>query len=477
LSKTSNFTSGPALIARYSAGLAEYVGVESDELLFEPKSCSNTQLESFRRPKGGPIPTGLNVTMTGGCPNGLANFGTADSDGIRLYDATDRQRAILQWVDQDETGCAPCSVYGDQGTYKLTCIAEKQCYEKEDCSDVSDLTKCPPIPHPSGSDLSDVTSKCSSPFYYALTIGRYAQTAKAPFTFQGLRYLEESPIPLDVNIKNTDAQDLCISFIFMGSGDESPYSSSWHSGTTPQFPQAGLGYRITDPANLSPISTCKTWHENLDAANGYKKSVDQVGTLTLKSGDWSTAIPLWTTNYSRNATSCEGETVSGIGEHRNWVFGCTRTTRAQCTDDCDCCAVYNAFVPLENGCGIMIKEDPCNLPVPCEPLICAYSYSSSFTGTEDCPQSANCNGCEDCKSCSGNCDLCACCGCNCDCDPGPEGHENPCDERQPTPPTTYSGAGKMGCYGSAQEEQIIKTSFDVTLEFLPFTELGGVKQK
>jgi hypothetical protein len=34
----------------------------------------------------------------------------------------------------------------------------------------------------------------------------------------------------------------------------------------------------------------------------------------------------------------------------------------------------------------------------------------------------------------------------------------------------------MGCYGSAREEQVIKTSLNVTIEFLPFTELGGVKQ-
>ena len=454
-----NYTSGPTLLARYSAGLAEYVGVESDELIFEPKKCAESQLESFRSPKGEPIPTGLKVTMTGGCPNNLGNTNYGREDrSINLYDATDRDRAYFQWEGEcSDPGCCPdCSVYGSQGTYKLTCSAEKQCYD-EDCGNIRDSAQCPKIPYPSGSDLSKATSDCNVPFSHSLMIGRYVETSDSS-TYGGLKYVNASPIPLDVNAKNTDAQDLCISFLFGADGE----------GRLPQAPSAGWGYR--GAVGLSPISTCKTWHESQPDLTwaGYNKSVDEVGTLTLISGDWTTAIPLWITNYRRLPTECEGNDLQGIGGHHNWILACTRKTRAQCTDDCECCLSASS-----SGCGTMINEEPCNMSVPCEPLICTYSYSSSFTGQEDCPQFVTCSGCQECVGCRGNCDACACCGCNCgNCSREGE-FDNPCPPRVATPPTTYSGTGKLGCYGSAQEEQIVKTTFNVTLEFLPFTELGG----
>ena len=458
-----NYTSGPTLLARYSAGLAEYVGVESDELIFEPKKCAENQ--SFRSPKGEPIPTGLKVTMTGGCPNNLGNtiYGRYES-AINLYDATDRDRAYLQWEAKTECsypGCCPdCSVYGSQGTYKLTCSGEKQCYSYDDCGNMRDPVQCPAIPYPSGSDLSKATSDCSVPFTHSLMIGRYVQTSVEYYNNGGLKYMNASPIPLDANAKNTDAQDLCISFLFAADGGD-----GW-------LPQAPVYWGHRGAVGLSPISTCKTWHERQAdlTVYGYIKSVDEVGTLTLISGDWSTAIPLWITNYRRMATECEGMDLQGIGGHHNWIMACTRKTRAVCDDECDCC-----YPTGSNGCGTM-TTDPCNSPVPCEPLICTYSYSSSFTGQEDCPQFANCSGCRDCGGCRGNCDACECCGCNCENCNGEGEYINPCPPWGATPPTTYSGGGKMGCYGSAQKEQSITTTFNVTLEFLPFTELGGVKQ-
>ena len=480
-----NITSGPTLLAKYSAGLAEYVGVESDELIFEPKKCPESQFESFRSPKGDPIKTGLNATMTGVCPNGLGSNDYYVGGGIQLYDATNRGYARDQWCTKntcqpcgvyscDLCGCCPpCSAYGEQGAYKLACSAEKQCYKDEDnCGDRTDPAQCPAIMHPSGSDLSKATSDCSVPFAHSLMIGRYVQTFDS-YTNNGLKYINASPIPLDANAKNTDAQDLCISFLFVADGQDG------------LLPQAPLRWGYMGALDLNPISTCKKWHENQADLTGYGyiKSVDQVGALTLKSGDWSTAIPLWITNYRRMATSCEGTDVQGVGGHHNWIMACERTTRAYCDDDCECC-LTNIEPYFPYGCGTLIaNEEPCDLPVPCEPLICTYSYSSSFTGTEDCPQKANCNPCfvdengqNFCGGCKGNCDNCACCGCNCgNCDRDGK-YDNPCPPRQATPPTTYSGTGKLGCYGSAQEEQIVKTTFNVTLEFLPFTELGGVKQ-
>lgn len=452
--KPENFTSGPVLWARYGAGIAEYVGVDKEELLYKPTACSETELESFRPPMGSPISTGLKLTMKGNCPNNIG--------GIKLYDATDADRAVAQYGD--EAGCAPCSVYGDQGTYKLRCEAEKQCYDKPGG------LEGPVVPYPSGNDLSAITSHCNVPYSHSLMLGRFAQIAPTVYD-----YIPATEIPLDTDAKYTDDQDLCISFI-LNAGE-------YYSGLASlAIPQAG-GYAnfLAGDYGVGPIiptiSTCKKWHEAETDRSGFKKSVNQVGSLTLKSGDWSTLIPLWTTTFTPEATSCEGTDVKTIRDNDGWINACKRTTSARCSSDCDrgCCCGGEC-----QGCGSQTNNDPCNQSVPCEAKICTYSYSSSFTGSEDCPQQAQCNGCTDC----GFCDVCACCGCsnfsggeNDDNDDDPCWPNNPCPKSPPIPPTTYSGGGRMGCYGSAREEQVIETKLDVTLEFIPFKEVGGAKQK
>jgi len=473
--KTNNFTSGPVLCARYGAGLAEYVGVDEEELVYKPTACSDTELESFRSPKGNPISTGLKLTMKGNCPNNVndnsTDFPFNTSEIIKLYDATDSGRAYYQWEDQDgcygsHPGCcAPCSVYGDQGTYKLRCEAEKQCYDNA-CQDIRNPVECPVVPHPSGSDLSEVTSNCNIPYSHSLMLGRFAQTAPPVYTIEGLEYIPATEIPFDTDAKYTDDQDLSISFI-LNAGEEGRYYSSL------AIPQHDYEYASFGVEPIIPIiSTCKKWHESEPDRSGFKKSVNQVGALTLKSGDWSTLIPLWTATFTAEATDCEGTDVRGIGGHDGWITACERTTVAGCSDECECCCGGEC-----NGCGSQTSDNPCNKAVPCEPKICTYSYSSSFTGTEDCPKTAQCNGCQDCGGCRGNCDHCACCGCNCGNCSRDGDFENPCPPHVPTPPTTHSGGGRMGCYGSAREEQVIETKLDVTLEFIPFTEVGGVKQK
>lgn len=470
--KTNNFTSGPVLCARYGAGIAEYVGVEEKESIFNPPACSATELESFRSPKGNPIPTGLTLTMKGNCPNAINENSLNQTSGIiALYDATDRGRAYYQYEEQEGCYgsypgcCAPCSVYGDQGAYKLRCESEKQCYDNA-CSNIRDPVECPLVPHPSGSDLSEVTNNCSVPYAHSLMIGRFVQTAPEA-SYRGLEYVPATEIPFDTGAKYTDNQDLCISFIFnAGGGDGGYYLSLAIPQAQRVIQNAQLQNAQYGIAPIMPtISTCKKWHESEPDISGNKKSVNGVGTLTLKSGDWSTEIPLWTTSFTPEATTCEGTDVKGIVSHEGWIVACERTTQAGCTNDCDCCCGGGC-----SGCGTATNSEPCNEAKPCEPEICTYSYSSSFTGTEDCPQTANCSGCSDC----GQCGTCDCCGCNCDCDAGE--CSDPCPPFIPIPPTTHSGGGKMGCYGSAREEQVIKTSLNVTLEFLPFTELGGVKQ-
>jgi hypothetical protein len=34
----------------------------------------------------------------------------------------------------------------------------------------------------------------------------------------------------------------------------------------------------------------------------------------------------------------------------------------------------------------------------------------------------------------------------------------------------------MGCYGDGYEKETLKTTCNITLEFIPFDEAGGVKQ-
>ena len=457
-------TSGPCLHGYYSAGLAEYVGEVDDEKLFQSSSCSEKESEIFRSPTGSPIATGLTASMKGACPNNLARYSNYGEDTIKLYDATDRGRAYYQWEEKEGCYgsypgcCAPCSTYGDQGEYKLVCSGSLQCYDNA-CQNIRDPVECPAIPYPSGSDYSEATTNCSVPFSHSLLLARYAQTREPDYVADGLKYISESPIPLDIQAKEAEGQDLCLSFVFFGSSVDTIYYSNQLS-----LPQVGVPFG--SPPLLPPVvSTCKKWHESFGDRSSYKKEVLQVGALTLKSGDWTTDVPLWATHYFAEATECKGTDVKGIGGHEGWIVACERTTRAECTNECDCCCGGEC-----SGCGTQTNSEPCNKAKPCEPEICTYSYSSSYTGTEDCPQTANCSGCSDC----GQCGLCDCCGCNCYCDT--DGCSDPCPPYITTPPTTYSGGGEMGCYGSAQEQQELKTSFNVTIEFVPFAELGGVKQ-
>ena len=476
LDPTSIIHSGPGLYATYSAGLAQYVGLEGSERLFKDTNCSANELESFRSPTGAPLETGITASMEGTCPNGLItdSLSGAGNTGrygsIVSYDGTDRGRAYYQWEDQEGCYgsypgcCAPCDIYGKQGTYKLACENEKQCY-RNDCEDVRDPESCPPVPHPSGSGYE---SKCAIPFGMNFILGRYAQT-QAEETYDGIKYIPGVRVPLDVAAKNSDEQDLCLSFMFVGGKqDLNTFAVSY-----PQVDDLYASNGPPLPIGVPLVTTCKTWHESFRVLdNGYTKEVIQVGTLTLKAGEWSTAVPLYTTHIYRLATECTGTDVKGISGHEGWIIGCERVTEAGCPDFCDCCCL----APGCQGCGEMVNENPCNKAKPCEPLVCTYSYSSSATEEDSCPQTAICGGCQQCESCDGDCDLCACCGCDCDCDPGDEGHENPCPPRIQTPATTYSGGGEMGCYGDAIEDEEMKTAINITMEFIPFEETGGVKQ-
>ena len=461
-SNAGTLPAGPSLYGDYSAGLAQYVGLEGSEKVFESTNCSANELESFRSPAGAPLKTGLEVSMTGGCVGlggvaGTNAFSLSNTDGISVYDATDRDLAYYQWADKDgcygeHPGCCPsCSVYGEQGTYYLDCQKERQCYKDGSEEDIV-------IPRPSGSGYP---SKCAAPFGISFDIARYAEVGEGS-TFNGMKYANAEVIPLDVQAKATDKQDLCLGFVFSGVA-----ASSLAFPDTQGYPQVPDYYlRKGEDLPIGPpvISPCKLWHDT-DVTGG---SVVSVGSRTLKAGDWSTAIPLYTTHHPREAKGCVGLDVGGIEGPRGWITACKRTTSAECDGDCDCCASGGA------GCGSQINTAPCNERVDCEPKKCTYSYSSSYN--EDCPQTAICVGCQDCYSCDGDCDLCACCGCNCDCDPGDEGHENPCPPYIPIPPTTYTGAGKMGCYGDGYEKETLKTTCNITLEFIPFDEAGGVKQ-
>ena len=453
--------SGPSLYGNYSAGLAEYVGLKGSEKLFKSANCSADEIESFRSPAGAPLQTGLTVSMTGGC-GAFASGGTSQSilsntSGISTFDGTDRDNAYYEWEDKEGCYgsypgcCADCSVYGKQGTSYLDCQKTAQCYK----DDTTDLV----IPHPSGDGYE---SKCSAPFGISFDIARYAQVGEG-FTYQGMKYADAEVIPLDVQAKGTDKQDLCLAFLFTGEDGSSlnPYVQGY-----PQVPDYYLSQTPDFPIGAPVISPCKLWHDAMTSPN-YETKVVSVGSLTLKAGDWSTAIPLYTTHYAREARECVGEEVKGIGGPRGWITACKRTTLAECDNECDCCGGGGT-----EGCGKQINTEPCNERVDCEAIKCTYSYSSSYN--EDCPQTANCASCVDCND---GCGTCECCGCNCDeQDDGDGGFEDPCPPYIPIPPTTYTGTGKMGCYGDGYEKETLKTTCNITLEFIPFDEAGGVKQ-
>jgi hypothetical protein len=472
---TSIISSGPGLYGTYSSGLAQYVGLGGSERLFKDTNCSANELESFRSPTGAPLETGLTASMEGTCPNGLSTDGTYSRffGSIVSYDGTDTQRAFYQWEKAtgcygSYPGCCPtCDIYGKQGTHKLACENEEQCY-RNDCIDVRDPESCPPVPHPSGSGYE---SKCALPFQINLILERYAQT-QAEETYNGIKYIQGVRVPLDVAAKNSDEQDLCLSFM-LGGGYQDQDAGAF-AITYPQVNDLGVSRGPPLPRGVPIVTTCKTWHESFEEPSGYKKEVIEVGTLTLKAGEWSTAVPLYTTNLSRLATECTGTDVKGISGHEGWIIGCERVTSAGCSDECDCCCT----APGCQGCGKMANNNPCNKADPCEPFVCTYSYSSTATGQDDCPQTASCGGCSECSSCDGNCDQCACCGCECGCGDYPDGYdeEDACPPYVPIPPTTHSGGGKMGCYGDAIEDEEIKTEINITMEFIPFEETGGVKQ-
>ena len=462
--------SGPSLYGSYSAGLAEYVGQGGSTKLFKSAACSANEIEYFRPPAGAALQTGLEVSMSGSCPN----LAFVDLPlGISEFDGTDRDRAYAQWEvnADDDSGleyCEPCSIYLPQGTYYLDCQKEGRCYKDSDsCYDETNSSQCPKVPHPSGSGYE---SKCAAPFHISFDIARYAQVGAAS-TIKGIKYVDAEVVPLDVQAKSTDEQDLCLSFMFSGSPGAAGAGNAELGFGYPQVLNSDFA-QVELPIYAPIITPCKTWHDNMLQSSAYETKVVSVGSLTLKAGSWSsTAIPLYTTHAARLATECVGVNVASLGGPHGWITACKRVNEGICDESCgDCCGGTA-------GCGNSVEEEPCNERADCEPIKCAFSFSSS--SNDGCPKTADCGACTTPPQGKVCCDECICCGCECDGDDLTEYGEikDPCPPGQSAPPTTISGSGKMGCYGDGQEKETLATTCNITLEFIPFAETGGVNQK
>jgi hypothetical protein len=285
--------------------------------------------------------------------------------------------------------------------------------------------------------------------------------------YKGYKIFFEMPLPLSSYKKNQDDIDLNIAFSFSSSrplpqsgGDPDDRDSSLQFGRYGQE----IPLVTTSKAYADYSATFSPW-----LANESK----QVGTLILKSGQWSSNVPLWTLYSTAKKSSCVGTHVSQIGEGGfNWIMACKRQTILVCKDDCECCFGVD-------GCGSPTATTACDEKEFCEPEICTYSYKSSYK--VECEDLINCGGCESLPT-GGEDRNCACCNCNCD---GPydfyneEGfidccrYDDPCPPQPMQPATVVTGGGLLGCFGDAMEQDTFSTNINITLEFVPFTALGG----
>jgi hypothetical protein len=449
-------TSGPSLSAIYTAGLAEYVGTSDFEKIYQDRPCSSKEEQVFRGPAGSSISTGITFSMDGDCIERGLRSDNYRYDGVNYENADAAARKNCP----DNGCCLPCSTYIPQGVDALPCEKSKQCYPYD--------TSALKVPRKSGSDYSTATKGCGVPWQLQFHIGNYAETNLIGLNTEhnGYKIFFEMPLPLSTYKKNQDDIDLNIAFSFSSSrplpqSGGNPYD--WDSSL--DFGRYGQ--------EIPLVTTSKAYADywatfSPSLANESKK----VGTLTLKSGQWSSNVPLWTLYSTAKKSSCIGSYVSEIGEGgANWIMACTRKTISICKDDCECCFG-------RDGCGSPTGKTECDEIEFCEPKICSYSYKSSYK--VECNDLTNCGGCQSLPF--GNERNCACCKCECD---GPydfyneEGfndcciYNDPCPAQPKQPATVVSGGGLLGCFGDGMEQDTFSTNINITLEFVPFTALGG----
>jgi hypothetical protein len=436
-------TSGPSLSASYTAGLAEYVGTSgTSEKLFQNRPCASKQIQVFRSPAGSPISTGIYFSMDGDC---------IDRNGGMTY----RYGGVDFGAPTGD--CVDCNTLTPQEKDTLPCEKSKQCYAD---SSIPLL-----VPRPSGTAYSEASSGCSVPWELSFHIGRYAETDLLGLNdeVKGYKILYERPLPLSIYKKNQEDSNLNISLAFSSNSPPIPQAPYINDGISDQA-FGDYGYSIP------LITTSKGYADysaNVSVGNLIKEA-KQIGTLTLKSGDWSGATPLWTLHVSEKKGSCSGSVVSTLGGSGGWIVGCKQVPVMYCDGTADCC------FPMY-GCG-KLKEYDCQESDPCERRLCQYSYSSSYK--IECKDDLVCG--DDIGTQPTNCTCC-----NCDCydidyeDPvtGERigGYIDPCTPKNSSPPgpTTTKGGGALGCFGSAMDEDKLSTDINITLEFIPFTTAGG----
>ena len=328
-------------------------------------------------------------------------------------------------------------------TSTVGCVCDDSC---EDCKSnygelrmrCDCLPMCTPYPNTANPCSKGASkAKCDAVYTVFMEIGKYVGVEILP-EFQ---YYNTAAVPLStaMDTKNKN-EDLTL---------------WWNAEIAQLDPDDAIG----------STSRSLPFYLNEESANNVKPQdnsttrweAKEVGTLFIKCDDWSTETPLWGVYPITKETTCKG-----IKSGSNY-YTTSEDAGIQYCGDCagnpngeDCCD--------PSGCaGKSGGPEAC-----CNTVLCGISDPCNYSVTSVDSRPA-CNQ----PSCSGACTeigpYCGCCNC------GGDDEDGDC---APCPPATTcaplnikSNYEEMGCYGDAHEEDIVKASVNLTLEFKLFTEM------